>query len=71
MTLDLVSVFCRRDVSIQLLQARSTAHHFAHAGLARVIYVWNDTINAPDEIGTGLRRLTGHAWNWDRLHVQR
>ena len=45
--LDLVSVFCNRDVSMQLLQARSIAKHFDRNGLGRIVYVWNETCEVP------------------------
>lgn len=53
-TLDLVSVFCNRDLSMQLLQAQSIARHFDRDGLGRVFYVWNDTREVPNGLSAEL-----------------
>ena len=45
--LDIVCVFCNRDVSMQRLQARSIAKYFDRARLSRVVYVWNETSEVP------------------------
>ena len=59
MKLDLVSVFCRRDVSMQLLQARSIAKYFARDCLGQVLYVWNDASAAPKGLHAELAACLG------------
>lgn len=49
MHLDLVSVFCRRDVDLQILQARSIARYFARQGVGRLFLVWNDAGPLPPD----------------------
>jgi hypothetical protein len=51
--IELVCVFCYRDLEFQLLQAASIARYFERLALHRVIYVWHDSL----EIPTGLRDL--------------
>jgi hypothetical protein len=45
--IDVVSVFCRRDLTLQRLQARSIARYFERSGLGRILYIWNDTSEMP------------------------
>jgi hypothetical protein len=48
--IDVVSVFCRRDVALQLLQARSIARYFERSALGRLLFVWNDTREMPEAL---------------------
>lgn len=48
--MDIVCVFCGRDLALQRLQARSIARYFERPGLGRVIYVWNDTVEMPADL---------------------
>jgi hypothetical protein len=56
--MDIVSVFCGRDLELLRLQARSIRLYFDRPGLGRVIYLWNDTASLPgrlrDELATDL-----------------
>ena len=45
--IDIVCVFCGRDLELLRLQARSIGSYFERQGLGRVIYVWNDTAALP------------------------
>ena len=59
--MDIVCVFCGRDLELLRLQARSIGLYFERQGLGRVIYVWNDTAALPDclqdELGTELHNI--------------
>ena len=59
--MDIVCVFCGRDLELLRLQARSIGLYFDRRGLGRVIYVWNDTAALPDclqgELGTELDNI--------------
>ena len=48
--MDIVCVFCGRDVALQRLQARSIARYFERDGLGRLIYIWHDTLPTPDTL---------------------
>ena len=45
--IDIVSVFCRRDLRLQLLQASSIARHFERSTFGRAVLVWNEPSALP------------------------
>ena len=45
--IDVVSVFCRRDLRLQLLQATSIRRHFERSGFGRAVLVWNEPSAPP------------------------
>ena len=78
MVIDIVSVFCRRDYFMQLLQARSIAKYFNRKSLGQLIYIWHDTEEMPLEInqileselyGISYKLLTASEFGIDRKNI--
>lgn len=64
---DVVSIFCKRDLPFQLLQARSIARFLDRDSLGRLIYVWNEPEPQPDE---ALRLLCNQLGSFDFQMIQ-